>query len=187
MRASTASTISRRARTPFANSNPPVATLLAVGGGATLVLSVNSTNRDAAADWGCRVVVVPDDPATLGQFAQDSHCDLLAVDLGSAHKQEDKTARLDFARLQALAAATPLPLVLHGASSVPEDELAHAAALGVAKVNLATDLTLAFTGAVRDSLSGGAKDPRTYLAAGRSAMQVRAEHYLRVLGSAGRA
>ncbi|WP_412030188.1 class II fructose-bisphosphate aldolase [Deinococcus yunweiensis] len=128
-----------------------------------------------------------DDPATLGQFAQDSHCDLLAVDLGSAHKQEDKTARLDFARLQALAAATPLPLVLHGASSVPEDELAHAAALGVAKVNLATDLTLAFTGAVRDSLSGGAKDPRTYLAAGRSAMQVRAEHYLRVLGSAGRA
>ena len=38
---------------------------LAVGGGATLVLSVNSSNRAAAVDWGCEVVVVPDDPATL--------------------------------------------------------------------------------------------------------------------------
>ena len=37
----------------------------AVGGGAELVLSVNSSNREAAADWGCEVVAVPDDPATL--------------------------------------------------------------------------------------------------------------------------
>jgi fructose-bisphosphate aldolase class II len=127
------------------------------------------------------------DPALLGQFAQDSHCDLLAVDLGSAHKQEDKSAQLDFARLAALAAATSLPLVLHGASSVPEAELARAAREGVAKVNLATDLTLAFTGAVRDSLHQGAKDPRSYLHAGRSAMQARAEDYIKLLGGAGRA
>jgi dihydropteroate synthase len=39
---------------------------LAVGAGARLVLSVNSTNRQAAATWGCEVVAVPDDPATLG-------------------------------------------------------------------------------------------------------------------------
>jgi dihydropteroate synthase-like protein len=38
----------------------------AVRAGAELVLSVNGTNRDAAADWGCEVVVIPDDPATLG-------------------------------------------------------------------------------------------------------------------------
>jgi len=43
---------------------------LAVGGGAELVLSVNESNRDAAADWGCRVVVVPDDPATLAGLDQ---------------------------------------------------------------------------------------------------------------------
>ncbi len=38
----------------------------AVEAGAELVLSVNATNRDAAADWGCEVVAIPDDPATLG-------------------------------------------------------------------------------------------------------------------------
>lgn len=38
----------------------------AVKAGAELVLSVNGSNRDAAADWGCEVVVIPDDPATLG-------------------------------------------------------------------------------------------------------------------------
>lgn len=127
------------------------------------------------------------DPAQLGRFAQDAHCDLLAVDLGSAHKHEVKDAALDFERLAALAAATPLPLVLHGASSVPEAELARAAQAGVAKVNLATDLTLAFTGAVREALDSGAKDPRAYLDAGRRAMQARAEAYITLLGSAGRA
>ncbi|GHF38199.1 fructose-bisphosphate aldolase class II [Deinococcus metalli] len=127
------------------------------------------------------------DPADLGRFAQDAHCDLLAVDLGSAHKHEHKDAQLDFARLDALAAATPLPLVLHGASSVPEAQLAQAARSGVAKVNLATDLTLAFTDAVRDALGAGAKDPRAYLDAGRRAMQARAETYIALLGGAGRA
>ncbi|WP_240741721.1 class II fructose-bisphosphate aldolase [Deinococcus sp. KSM4-11] len=126
-------------------------------------------------------------PARLGHFAQESHCDLLAVDLGSAHKHEQKDAQLDFARLDALAQATPLPLVLHGASSVPEAQLAQAARQGIAKVNLATDLTLAFTGAVRTALGGGDTDPRAYLGAGRRAMQARAEAYIALLGGAGRA
>lgn len=127
------------------------------------------------------------DPAHLAEFIGGSGCDILAVDLGSAHKQESKNAHLDFERLAQLAALTPLPLVLHGASSVPVEELARAATLGVAKINLATDLTLAFTAAVRQSLDAGARDPRKYLGAGRDAMQARAETYIRALGGAGRA
>ena len=42
----------------------------AVAAGAELVLSVNSSNRQAAIDWGCEVVVIPDDPATLGGFEE---------------------------------------------------------------------------------------------------------------------
>lgn len=128
-----------------------------------------------------------DDPAHLAEFIAGSGCDLLAVNIGSAHKQESKNAHLDFARLQHLAELTPLPLVLHGASSVPEAELTRAARLGIAKVNLATDLTLAFTAAVRQALDAGAKDPRKYLGAGRDAMQARAEGYIRALGGAGKA
>ncbi len=127
------------------------------------------------------------DPAHLAAFIRGSGCDILAVDIGSAHKQESKNAHLDFERLERLAELTALPLVLHGASSVPLDELARAATLGVAKINLATDLTLAFTAAVREALDAGAKDPRQYLGAGRDAMQVRAEEYIRALGAAGRA
>lgn len=128
-----------------------------------------------------------EDPADLARFAAESGCDLLAVDIGSAHKQTEKVARLDFDRLERLAALTPLPLVLHGASGVPEEQLARAVGLGLSKVNLATDLTLTFTGAVRASLEAGQDDPRGYLAAGRDAMQARAEGYIRLLGSAGRA
>ncbi|OLV19643.1 class II fructose-bisphosphate aldolase [Deinococcus marmoris] len=128
-----------------------------------------------------------DDPAHLAAFIRDSGCDLLAVDIGSAHKQESKNAHLDFDRLTRLAELTTLPLVLHGASSVPEAELARATGLGIAKVNLATDLTLAFTAAVREALDAGARDPRNYLGAGRDAMQARAETYIRALGGAGRA
>lgn len=49
----------------------------ATSAGAELVLSVNSSNRDAAADWGCEVVVIPDDPATLGGL--DDTVEQLAV------------------------------------------------------------------------------------------------------------
>ena len=128
-----------------------------------------------------------DDPAELLRFVQLSRCDLLAVDIGTAHKQTEKTARLDFARLEALAALTPLPLVLHGSSGVPEEQLSRAVTLGISKVNLATDLTVTFTAAVRASLDNGASDPRRYLAAGRDAMQARAEHYIQLLGGAGTA
>ncbi|WP_161880750.1 class II fructose-bisphosphate aldolase [Deinococcus alpinitundrae] len=128
-----------------------------------------------------------DDPAHLAAFIRGSGCDILAVDIGSAHKQESKNAHLDFERLERLAELTTLPLVLHGASSVPLDALARAARLGVAKINLATDLTLAFTAAVRAALDGGAKDARQYLGAGRDAMQARAETYIRALGGADRA
>jgi len=49
----------------------------ATAAGAELVLSVNGSNRDAAADWGCEVVVIPDDPATLGGL--DDTIEKLAV------------------------------------------------------------------------------------------------------------
>ena len=54
----------------------PIEIAAAARAGAELVLSVNSSNRDAAADWGCEVVVVPDDPSTLAGL--DETLDLLS-------------------------------------------------------------------------------------------------------------
>ena len=56
----------------------PTEIAAATGAGASLVLSVNATNREFAADWGCEVVVIPDDFATLGGLEQS--IELLALD-----------------------------------------------------------------------------------------------------------
>lgn len=123
----------------------------------------------------------------VARFARDSGCDLLAVALGSVHKQESKTSRLDLGRLGALVAATSLPLVLHGSSGVVEEDLAAASRQGLTKVNIATELTTAFSRAAQDAFSGGATDPRKALGVGRDAYMAQARKVIRLIGSSGRA
>jgi fructose-bisphosphate aldolase, class II len=124
----------------------------------------------------------------LAAFAQATHCDALAVAIGSAHKQTDKTSTLDLQRLEEIASVTPLPLVLHGASGVKEDDLRRAIQLGIAKVNVATELALVFTNAVRHALEDPkSNDPRKYLGAGRDAMTERARAVIRLLKANGKA
>jgi fructose-bisphosphate aldolase class II len=126
--------------------------------------------------------------ADLSEFAQATHCDALAVAIGSTHKQTDKTSSLDLQRLEEIAAATPLPLVLHGASGVREDDLRRAIRKGIAKVNVATELALVFTNAARNALEDPKlNDPRQYLGAGRDAMTKRARAVIRLLGADGKA
>jgi fructose-bisphosphate aldolase class II len=111
------------------------------------------------------------DDDSLARFARDAGCDFVALDFGSEHRRERGAARLDLGRLAALAERIPLPLVLHGGSSVSLEELQGAARHGVAKINVATELLRAFTGAVRADLHDErVYDPRAYLASGRSAM-----------------
>jgi fructose-bisphosphate aldolase class II len=65
-----------------------------------------------------------------------------------------------------------VPLVLHGSSGVPDDELTAAVAGGIAKVNVGTALNIAMTGAIREFLAASpdAVDSRKYLGVGREAM-----------------
>jgi fructose-bisphosphate aldolase, class II len=124
----------------------------------------------------------------LAAFAQATCCDALAVAIGSAHKQTDKTSSLDLQRLEEIASVTPLPLVLHGASGVRESDLRQAIGMGIAKVNVATELALVFTNAVRHALDDPKlNDPRQYLGAGRDAMTERARAVIRLLGANGKA
>ncbi|MFF5364123.1 ketose-bisphosphate aldolase [Streptomyces scabiei] len=112
------------------------------------------------------------DPEEARAFVADSGVDALAVAIGSAHAMTTRTAALDHALLRRLAGALDVPLVLHGSSGVPDDELRRAVAGGIAKVNIGTALNIALTGAIREFLDAGPDvvDPRRYLAAGRSAM-----------------
>jgi fructose-bisphosphate aldolase class II len=70
-----------------------------------------------------------------------------------------------------LAESVPVPLVLHGSSGVPDDQLRRAVRAGMVKVNVGTALNVAFTRAIRDALVDDMLvDPRTYLSPARELM-----------------
>jgi fructose-bisphosphate aldolase class II len=125
------------------------------------------------------------DPAEARAFVADSGVDALAVAIGSSHAMTTRTAALDHDRLKRLNAALGVPLVLHGSSGVPDDELAAAVAGGIAKVNVGTALNIAMTGAVREFLAAHpeAVDSRKYLSVGREAMAGTVARLIRVLGA----
>jgi len=152
------------------------------------------------------------DPVQAEEFMERTGCDFLAVAVGTSHgaykfKGEPK---LDLERLSEIAGKVEQPLVLHGASSVPQDVLETAAKYGaklpgakgvpedaikeavkrgIAKINIDTDLRLAFTGAVRKVLTESPEvfDPRKILGSGRDAIKDVVKRKIRLFGSDGKA
>ena len=114
--------------------------------------------------------------------------DSLAVAIGSAHGLYQGEPRLDFDRLEKIRQQVEIPLVLHGASGIPEAMIARAIALGVCKVNVATELKIAFADAVKGYFSENpdANDPRKYITPGKQAMKEVVAEKIRICGSAGR-
>ena len=78
-----------------------------------------------------------------------------------------------------------LPLVLHGASGVPTDDVKKAIELGICKVNISTELKIAFTDAIRKYFeeNSTANDPRKYLAPGKEAVKRVVIDKIRICGS----
>ena len=112
------------------------------------------------------------DPAEARRFVTDTGVDALAVAVGSSHAMVERSAALDHHLIARLGRAVPVPLVLHGSSGVPDDELRTAVAAGIVKVNFGTILNVAYTGAVRTALLADPHvvDPREYLAPARGAV-----------------
>ncbi|MEZ0115861.1 fructose-bisphosphate aldolase class II [Catenulispora sp. EB89] len=124
------------------------------------------------------------DPDEAREFVAATGVDALAVAVGSSHAMTDRSAVLDHELIARLRDAVGVPLVLHGSSGVPDEELARAVAGGVVKVNIGTALNIAFTGAVRawlEQAPANAVDPRKYLAPAREDMAKTAAHFISVL------
>jgi fructose-bisphosphate aldolase class II len=85
--------------------------------------------------------------------------------------------------------ATKFGAVLSGAKGIPEDQYKKAIALGIAKINIDTDLRLAFTATVREILANSPKefDPRKILGPAKEAMKQIAKSKMQIFGSSGRA
>jgi ketose-bisphosphate aldolase len=79
------------------------------------------------------------DPAQVRAFAEAVGCDMLAVSVGNVHGHAPD-ARIDFDLLERIRDVSPVPLVIHGGSGLPAEQLGRLHAYGVVKVNVASDL-----------------------------------------------
>ena len=135
---------------------------------------------------GAHAPGVRTDPLEAAQFADATGVDALAVAVGSSHAMTDRTAVLDLELIARLHEAVDIPLVLHGSSGVDDENLRAAVAAGIAKVNIATQLTKQYTQAVRRALADrpALVDSRTYTRAGRDAVRAEAARLLALLDAA---
>jgi fructose-bisphosphate aldolase, class II len=94
----------------------------------------------------------------------------------------ERHVALDLKLISALRAAVPVPLVLHGSSGVPDEELARAVKAGMTKINIATHLNQVFTNSVRATLAANPSmvDSRRYLGPARDAVAAEAARLLRM-------
>ncbi|END2487644.1 TPA: tagatose bisphosphate family class II aldolase [Vibrio vulnificus] len=128
------------------------------------------------------------DPASAAEFVRRTGIDSLAVAIGTAHGLYKAEPKLDFARLEKIRSVVDIPLVLHGASGVPDEMVRRCIELGVCKVNVATELKIAFADAVKGHFAEhpDANDPRKYITPGKAAMKRVAMDKIRMCGSEGK-
>lgn len=129
------------------------------------------------------------DPAEAKEFVDKTGIKSLAVAIGTAHGQYKGKPELDFERLKAIKDLVQIPIVLHGSSGVPDEDIKKAISLGVRKVNIDTNLREAFTNGVRKALEDNPKeiDPRKILKPAKEAMKAMVIEKIRVFGSSNQA
>lgn len=128
-------------------------------------------------------------PEQAKDFVEKTGIDSLAVAIGTAHGLYKGVAKLDFDRLKEIRDMVDVPLVLHGASDIPDELVQKAISLGICKVNVATDLKIPFSDAVKKYFieNPTANDPRKYMQPGKDAMKKIVAHKIMVCGSNGKA
>lgn len=127
-------------------------------------------------------------PEDAAEFVRRTDVDSLAVAIGTAHGLYKGEPKLDFERLKEIRGKVSVPLVLHGASNVPDELVKKAISLGICKVNVATDLKIPFASAVKEYFKENPdeSDPRKYMTPGKEAMKKIVKHKIEVCGSANR-
>jgi fructose-bisphosphate aldolase class II len=122
-------------------------------------------------------------PSEAQDFVAATGVDTLAVAVGTSHAMTERRVTLDLELIRALRDAVPVPLVLHGSSGVPDEELVRAVEAGMTKINIATHLNRVFTSSIRATLAADPKlvDSRRYLGPARDAVATEAERLLRLL------
>lgn len=130
------------------------------------------------------------DPSQAKEFVENTSIDALAVSVGTIHGAFTGQEYIRFELLERIQSVVPqIPLVLHGASGISDDHLQKATAMHVCKVNVDTELRIAFEQAVKAYVgeSHDIVDPRKMLGPARDAVQQVVEHKIQLFGSDGMA
>jgi tagatose 1,6-diphosphate aldolase GatY/KbaY len=123
------------------------------------------------------------------EFTAKTGVSSLAVGIGTAHGVYAVTPVLKADLVSALRKVIPVPLVMHGASGLSDEVVRDCISRGIAKVNFATELRIAYTQAVKKWLdeNPGALDPKKYGKPAREAVRLKVMERMRVCGCTGKA
>lgn len=141
------------------------------------------------------------DPDEAARFVDDTGVDLLAVAIGTTHGLYRGTPVIDVERVRAIRAKVDVPLVMHGGSFTPDDAVRAAIQAGICKVNIDTDIRVAFFESVAETIreielahieADKRGEPRKYdirqiLSPARDAMRATIADRISVFGSSGKA
>jgi fructose-bisphosphate aldolase class II len=128
------------------------------------------------------------DPGAAAEFVEATRCDALAVSIGNKHGFYRGEPDLDFGRLEAIRTKVDVPLVLHGASGIPDLQIREAIRMGVSKINIDTEMRDAFARSIRRTMHERPDliDPRKILGPTIEAVQAVVERKIALFGSAGK-
>ena len=128
------------------------------------------------------------DPEQAREFVERTKSSSLAIAIGTAHGLYKGEPKLDQERLSAIRRVVSVPLVLHGASGVPDEAVQEAVRRGICKVNYATELRIAYSDGVKEALGAdpGIIDPKKYGAAGKAHVKAFVMEKMKNCGCAGK-
>lgn len=140
-------------------------------------------------------IVVEDEDAKLAvpqecvSFVEATGVPTLAPAIGTAHGIYKGEPNIAFGRLEEIARLVSVPLVLHGGSGIPEEQVKRCVKLGMAKMNVATELRIAFSNAIKAVFDANPEenDPRKYMVPAKQAVKALTMDKIRMAGCDGKA
>lgn len=133
--------------------------------------------------------VIYADPNECAELVKLTGIDCLAPALGSVHGPYKGEPNLGFKEMEEICQKIQLPLVLHGGTGIPTDQIKKSISLGTAKINVNTENQITFTKIAREILTNDSEvfDPRKFLAPGREGIKQTVIGKMREFGSSNKA
>jgi fructose/tagatose bisphosphate aldolase len=128
------------------------------------------------------------DPVVAVEYARRTGVDILAVSIGNKHGFYQGEPKLDFELLAEIHRTVSIPLVMHGGTGIPKEDIQRSIGLGIAKVNVASELVHGLRGSLTAQWAQGINlwSPLA-VAEARKIMEPVVEKWIRITGAAGKA